>query len=36
MDAQMKKEFIKGGEFLISEGSTEDVFTPRILPRNIK
>ena len=28
MDAQMKKEFIKGGEFLISEGTTEDVFTP--------
>src|SRR5687768_18326140 len=28
MDAQMKKEFIKGGEFLISEGSTADVFTP--------
>src|SRR5215213_892248 len=28
MDAQMKKEFIKGGEFLISEGTTADVFTP--------
>jgi len=28
MDAQMKKEFIKGGEFLIGEGATADVFTP--------
>jgi alkylation response protein AidB-like acyl-CoA dehydrogenase len=28
MDAQMKREFIKGGEFLISEGTTADVFTP--------
>lgn len=28
MDAQMRKEFIKGGEFLISEGTTADVFTP--------
>ncbi len=28
MDAQMKKEFIKGGEFLISEGTIADVFTP--------
>ncbi|HEY8559586.1 MAG TPA: acyl-CoA dehydrogenase family protein [Pyrinomonadaceae bacterium] len=28
MDAQMKKEFIKGGEFLISEGTIADCFTP--------
>ena len=29
MDATAaQKEFIKGGEFLISEGTTEDVFTP--------
>jgi alkylation response protein AidB-like acyl-CoA dehydrogenase len=28
MDAQMKKEFIKGGEFLIGENATADVFTP--------
>lgn len=28
MDAQMKKEFIKGGEFLISEGTTAECFTP--------
>ncbi len=28
MDAQMKKEFIKGGEFLISDGTTADCFTP--------
>lgn len=28
MDAQMKREYIKGGEFLISEGTTADVFTP--------
>ena len=28
MDAQMKKEFTKGGEFLISEGTTATCFTP--------
>lgn len=28
MDAQMKKEYIKGGEFLISEGTVEECFTP--------
>jgi alkylation response protein AidB-like acyl-CoA dehydrogenase len=28
MDAQMRKEFIKGGEFLINEGMTADCFTP--------
>lgn len=28
MDAKMEREFIKGGEFLISEGTTADVFTP--------
>lgn len=28
MDAKMEKEYIKGGEFLISEGTVDDVFTP--------
>lgn len=28
MDAKMEKEFIKGGEFLISDGTTADCFTP--------
>ena len=28
MEAKMEKEYIKGGEFLISEGSTANVFTP--------
>lgn len=28
MDAKMEKEYIKGGEFLISEGTVENVFTP--------
>jgi alkylation response protein AidB-like acyl-CoA dehydrogenase len=28
MDAKMEKEYIKGGEFLISEGSTATCFTP--------
>lgn len=28
MDAKMEKDYIKGGEFLISEGTTADVFTP--------
>ena len=28
MDAKMEREFIKGGEFLISDGTTADCFTP--------
>ena len=28
MDAQMEKDYIKGGAFLISEGTTADCFTP--------
>jgi alkylation response protein AidB-like acyl-CoA dehydrogenase len=28
MDAKMEKEYIKGGEFLIREGSTAECFTP--------
>lgn len=28
MDAKMEKEYIKGGEFLISEGTTSTCFTP--------
>ena len=28
MDAKMEKDYIKGGEFLISEGKTETCFTP--------
>ncbi len=28
MDAKMEKEYIKGGAFLISEGTTADCFTP--------
>jgi alkylation response protein AidB-like acyl-CoA dehydrogenase len=28
MDAKMEKEYIKGGEFLISEGTVADCFTP--------
>ncbi len=28
MDAQMEREYIKGGEFLISEGTTATCFTP--------
>ncbi len=28
MDAKMEREYIKGGEFLISEGTVETCFTP--------
>ena len=31
MEAQMEKEYMKGGEFLIAESTTAEVFTPEDL-----